>query len=80
MGEHEREGKGTGVLPGGRVHAGHFVLRAESLGEVLGEDLNKIFISFMLMRQNEIYSLSFICLCVWLANGTNWISAFYLSQ
>ena len=39
---------------------------------------NGIFINFMLMRQNEIYSLDFICPWVWLANGTNWISAIYL--
>ena len=31
-------------------------LKAGILGEVSGENINTIFISFMLMRQNEIYS------------------------
>ena len=31
-------------------------LKVGILGEVLGEDLNRIFISFMLIHQNDIYS------------------------
>ena len=42
-------------------------LKVEILGEVLGEDLHRIFISFMLMCQIEIYSPNFICVWVWLA-------------
>ena len=34
------------------------------LGEVLGDDPNRILISLMLMCQNEIYSPDFICLWV----------------
>ena len=37
------------------------VLKDGSLEEVLGEDLNRIFISFVLMCQNEINSLNFLC-------------------
>ena len=68
-------------------HPGFFVwsaficfLKAGMLGEISGEDLNRIFINFMLMYQNEIYSLIFICPGVWLAKGTNWISAIYLPE
>ena len=49
VGEKEGKGKGAGVLQGGRVPPGSFLLRvlkARSLGEVLGEDLNRIFMSF----------------------------------
>ena len=42
------------------MHAGSFVLRVLDAGS-LGEDLNRIFISFILMSQNEVYSLNFIC-------------------
>ena len=35
-------------------------LKTGSLGETLGEDLNRIFTSFMLMYQNEIDSPDFI--------------------
>lgn len=44
---------------------------AGCLGEVLREDLDRIFISFMLMCQNEIHSLNFLCPWLWLANSTN---------
>ena len=37
--------------------------------EGLGEDLKRILISFMLMYQNEIHSLDFICPWVWLAHA-----------
>ena len=47
---------------------------------ILGEDLNRTSISFMLMCQNEIYSLNFTCPSVWLANGINWISAICLPE
>ena len=56
--------KGVGVLPGGRAHSGAFtlrVLKAESVGEVFGEGLNRTFISFVLMHQNKIYSLTSSC-------------------
>ena len=48
------------------------VLKAGSLEEVLGEDLNRIFI--------RVESFNFICPWVWLANGTNWTSAVYLPE
>ena len=58
----EEEGKGLGMLGRRRLRDGSSILRVKvgSLGEVLGEDLNRIFIKFMLMRQNEIYSPDFI--------------------
>ena len=37
----------------------------------LGDNLNRIFIKFMLMHQNEINSLNFICPWARLANNTN---------
>ena len=43
------------------------VLKTKSIEEVLWEDLNRIFISFLLLYQNEIYSLNFFCAWVWLA-------------
>ena len=56
--------KGMDMLSRGRVCPGSSslkVLKARSLGEVLGEDLNRIVISFMLMCQHEFYFLNFIC-------------------
>ena len=44
------------------------------------EDLNRICISFMLIHLKEIYSLNFTLSWVWMANGTNWISAVPLSS
>lgn len=52
------------------------VLKAERLRE----GLSRMFISFTLMYQNEIYSFNFIRLRVWLAKGSNWISAVSLSR
>ena len=40
-------------------YAGSYVLRVLKAGS-LGVDLNRIFIIFMLMQQNEIYFLNFI--------------------
>ena len=57
VGEGEGEGKGSGILPRGRKHAGTFLLRVFKgwgLGGSLGENLTRIFISFMLTSQNEI--------------------------
>ena len=54
MGDEEKEGNFEGMLPRGRAGA-------EGLRGGLGEDLNRIFISFMRMCQNEIYSFNFIC-------------------
>ena len=42
-------------------------LKVGILGKVLGKDVHRIFISFMLRHQNEIYSLNCICPWVWLA-------------
>ena len=43
------EGKGTGMVPGGRECTGSFILRVlkpGSLGADLREDLNRVFIGF----------------------------------
>ena len=61
----------------GRESAGAFSLRGLKDGG-LGEDLSRTFISFMLMYQKRF--ISFICPWVWLANGTNWISAVSLNR
>ena len=48
VGEGEGEGKEVDVISGGRVSAGCFRLesfKGWDFGEVLGEDLNRIFIS-----------------------------------
>ena len=81
--EGEGEGKGAGMLSRRSACPRTFVLRvlkAGSLGQVLGEDLNRVLISFMLMYQNDIYSFNSVCPWVWLANGTNWISAIFLPK
>ena len=44
-------------------------------GGGLREDLSRIFISFMLMDQNEMCSLNHLFLGVVGANDTDWISA-----
>ena len=64
---------------GEQAHAGSFISRVFK-GWGLGEGLNIIFISFILMSQNETYSLNFICPGVWLTNGTNWISTISLPE
>ena len=72
--EKEGEGKGMGGLLREReCTAGSFVLRGwnpASLGKVLGEGLSRMLISFMLMCQNETFSLNFFCPWVWLAQMT----------
>ena len=58
-------------------------LKAGILGEVSGEDLNRIFISFMLMRQNEIYPSQPPTSSVWGlmgTKGTNWVFVIYLPE
>ena len=73
-GEERGEGKGSGVLLGGRVCPGFFVLRlfiflwlAGILGEVSEKGLNRIFISFpsvsfnMLICQNVLIEGSGLC-------------------
>ena len=64
VGQKESKGKGTGMLLGGREHRGTFILRFFKAWEFmggLGEDLNRKFISFML-----IYSLKYIVFgCGW---------------
>ena len=77
MGEEVRGGKGVGMLP---ACSGSFILRAGSFGEVLGENLNRLFISFMLICQYEIYSLNLLSLGMVDTNGTNWISVVSLPE
>ena len=77
VGEDNGEGKGSGKLLDGKACFRPFVLRVFTgwgFRGGLGEDLNGIFISFMLMCQREIYPLNIICLWVWLANEPNLIS------
>ena len=73
---------------GGREKRGDALQRTFGLKDFKGwglqgdlvEDLNRICVSFMLIYLNEIYSLNFTLSWVWMANGTNWISAVPLSS
>ena len=71
------------MLLGGGGHAGSFLLRvlkSGGVGEVLGEGLSRVFISSVLERLKEVYSLSFVRAWPGLANGTTWISATFLPE
>ena len=65
--ETDREPTGSFVLK---------ILKAGWLGDILGEDLHRVFISFMLMSQNEIYPLT-SSLGVVGSNDTNWVFVIY---
>ena len=72
----------------GECASGSFLLRvlkAEGLSEVLGKisiEYSSALLSALHLADvpNEIYSLNFIRLWVWLANSTNWISAITQSR
>ena len=69
MGEEEWEGKSVGCSREGDLAMGPWFflgfLKAGSLGQVLGGNLNRIFISFMLMNKNESPLTSSVLGCGW---------------
>ena len=89
LGGRRRKRERCGVLQRGGAPAGSFVLRFSSvfqrpkagiLGEVLGEDLTQIFVSFLLMCQKETYSQTSSVLGMVGTNYTNWFSVIFLSR